>query len=580
MSKKLTTEEFIDKAKEVHGDKYDYSKSVYVDAKTKICIICHEKDELGKEHGEFYQIPYNHLRGENCPNCSNRTKITTEIFIARSKKVHGDKYDYSKSVYVDPKTPVQIICPEHGEFSQNPYGHMKGRGCKECSIVSGSEKRTKTTEDFIKMATLIHGNRYDYSKTEYLGTDYKLRIICREHGEFLQYPSNHLKGCGCYTCGRNDSANKQKSSLEEFISRAKEVHGDKYDYSKVEYINSSTNVTIICPKHGEFEQKPYNHLIGNGCQYCAGNVKLSDEEFISKAKEVHGNKYDYSKVEYVNNRIPVIIICPEHGEFLQAPDKHIGGHGCEKCGRISIANKKRSSKEEFIEKAIKVHGNKYDYSKVEYVANNIPVCIICPEHGEFLQSPSSHLNGCGCARCSRPHSGLTKDEFVAEAKKIHGNKYDYSKVEFTTTKDVVCIICPKHGEFFQSVDNHMRGNGCPTCNESLLEKIISQVLANNNVAFSRQKRFDWLKDKKRMPLDFFLPEYNIAIECQGIQHFKVVDRFGGEEGLSDRIHKDTLKRQLCEEHGIKVLYYSNLGIDYPYQVYEDKEELLKAILSA
>ena len=112
---------------------------------------------------------------------------------------------------------------------------------------------------------------------------------------------------------------------KEFIAKAKAVHGDKYDYSKVNYVNSFTKVTIICPKHGEFEQTPNLHLKSQGCPNCYGNKKMTIEEFIKRAKEVHGDKYDYSKVKYVNALTKVTIICPIHGEFEQTPAKHLLG---------------------------------------------------------------------------------------------------------------------------------------------------------------------------------------------------------------------------------------------------------------
>jgi superfamily II DNA or RNA helicase len=187
MSRKLTTEEFIKRAKEVHGDKYDYSKVEYKSAKEKVCIIC-------PLHGEFWQIPSNHLHGYGCPKCSGKNR-TTEDFIAEARKIHGDKYDYSKVEYVNTKTKVCIICPEHGEFWQNPCDHLIGKGCPKCSGVNKSN-----TEEFVKKAKEIHGDKYDYSKVFYINNKTKVCIICTEHGEFWQTPINHLNGQGCPIC--------------------------------------------------------------------------------------------------------------------------------------------------------------------------------------------------------------------------------------------------------------------------------------------------------------------------------------------------------------------------------------------
>ena len=152
--------------------------------------------------------------------------------------------------------------------------------------------------------------------------------------------------------------------------------------------------------------------------------------FINKAKKVHGDKYDYSKVDYVNSQTKVCIICPEHGEFWQTPAEHVRGKSCPLCANIKRGSKKRLTIEEFINKAKKVHGNKYDYSKVEYKNASTKVCIICPEHGEFMQIPMAHINGEGCPKCAGKM--LKTEDIIKKFKQVHGWKYDYSKVEYKT----------------------------------------------------------------------------------------------------------------------------------------------------
>ena len=396
--KRMTTEEFIAKAKKVHGDKYDYSKVEYVNNSTKICIIC-------PKHGEFLQKPINHLHGQGCAKCSGNVKLTTEDFITEARKIHGNRYDYSKVEYVNSATKVRIICPEHGEFWQTPNSHLTGRGCLKCSIIHVHNKQKSTTEEFIVKAKEIHGNRYDYSKVEYINGKINVCIICPEHGEFWQKPNSHLNGTGCPKC-----YGSTKKSTEEFIRQAQEIHGNKYDYSKVNYVNSGTKVCIICPEHGEFWQIPSSHLRGYGCPKCSGKAKKTTKDFIIEARKIHGDKYDYSKVEYINALKKVCIICPEHGEFWQTPSAHLYGHGCLKCSIINVHNKQKSTTEDFITEARKIHGNKYDYSKVDYVNSGTKVCIICSEHGEFWQIPSSHLTGHGCPYCSLNTNFLKGDK--------------------------------------------------------------------------------------------------------------------------------------------------------------------------
>lgn len=282
--------------------------------------------------------------------------------------------------------------------------------------------------------------------------------------------------------------------------------------------------------------------------------KKTTEEFIEQAIKIHGDKYDYSKVEYINAKTKICIICPKHGEFWQAPSDHLQGKGCNKCG-----GKNKLTIEQFIEKAKNVHGDKYNYSKINYVNYNTKVCIICPIHGEFWQTPNGHLHGKGCRKCSGNSYNYNTNEWIQKAKEIHGNKYDYSNVKYTHSQIKVCIICPEHGKFWQVPNNHLNGQGCPHCNESRLEKYVADVLSENNIIFERQKKFGWLG---RQSIDFYIPEREIAIECQGIQHFKPTDFGGkGEESAKkefiDRVKRDKIKQNKITENGIKLVYVTN-----------------------
>jgi hypothetical protein len=250
----------------------------------------------------------------------------TDKFIQKAIKVHGDKYDYSKVEYVSSKIKVIIICKEHGEFSQLPYKHLYGQGCRSCAYKINGNNQRNTTEQFIEKAKLINGDKYDYSKVEYVSSNTKIIIICKEHGEFSQLPHNHLSGKGCIKC-----ANNYNYTTNEWINKAIQIHGNTYNYSKVEYVNAHTNVIIICKEHGEFKQTPHNHLAGSGCIKCANKYNYTTNEWINKAKLINGDKYDYSKVEYVNTHTNVIIICKHHGDFKQSPKHHLQGSGCYLC---------------------------------------------------------------------------------------------------------------------------------------------------------------------------------------------------------------------------------------------------------
>ena len=229
----------------------------------------------------------------------------------------------------------------------------------------------------------------------------------------------------------------------------------------------------------------------------------------------------------------------------------------------------KKTTEQFIEEARKIHGSKYDYSKVNYVNNKIKVEIICPEHGSFFQTPHNHLSlKRGCSECSGNRKSST-EQFIEKAKKIHGNKYDYSKVNYIDNKTKVEIICPKHGSFFQTPGGHLQGHGCCYCNTSRGEKAVENFLIENKIQFNSQKKFSDCRDKYSLPFDFYLPELNIIIEYNGIQHYESVEHFGGEKKLHLQRHHDWLKRKYCKDNNITLITIS-------YN--ENVEEALKNIL--
>ena len=354
-----------------------------------------------------------------------------------------------------------------------------------------------------------------------------------------------------------------KSNTEEFIKKAKQVHGDKYEYSKVHYIGGHKKVIIICSEHGEFMQEPSQHLCGNGCPVCAKenkSLKYTTESFIEKCKEKWGNRYSYNNTIYHGIAKHVTITCPTHGDFKIKPNDFLNGHGCQACGGV-----KRLTTESFIERAREVHGSIYDYSKVKYINNKTKVCIVCPEHGEFWQTPSRHLCGDRCPMCFKSEKKTT-EQFITESCAIHGDKYDYSKVNYQGNKKKVEIICQKHGPFFMTPLYHLQGHGCQCCNESHLERDVNMLLEKLGLLFIRQKRFDWLGMKS---LDFYIPRYKLAIECQGEQHFAPLKYFGGDDKFIKQVRYDISKNVECEENGIKILYVASNKdtIDYLKPIY-------------
>lgn len=384
-------------------------------------------------------------------------------------------------------------------------------------------------------------------------------------------------------------------TTNEFIEKAKKIHGNKYDYSKVEYERSSKKVCIVCPIHGEFWQTPNQHLSGCGCKKCAiltTKVKESytKEQFIEKAKKVHGDKYDYSKVVYNGMHEKVCIICPMHGEFWQTPANHLNGKGCKKCAQVLLWDKRgRNTTENIIEKFKEVHGNKYDYSKVKYESMKTKVCIICPIHGEFWQTPEKHIKReQGCPKCGKKllwdrRGRTTTQDFITKAREIHGDKYDYSKVEYKRCNQKVCIICPKHGEFYQTPNKHLMGQECPECNgrinkqECLLWRKIQEKYPNLNVLHE----YHDAKIFGKKSIDIYIPSKKIGIEYQGGQHFKPIKMFGGYNTFLEIAKRDKEKYEECKNNGIKLFYFTtetwNILDNYIDKVYTKFEDLCEAI---
>lgn len=286
--------------------------------------------------------------------------------------------------------------------------------------------------------------------------------------------------------------------------------------------------------------------------------KQTQEDFISKANKKHNNKFDYSKVDYVNSTTKVIIICPEHGEFNQPPASHVYGIGCPYCKAINIKKALQNDVSDFITKAKEVHGNRYDYSKVVYNGNKSKVTIICPEHGEFKQIPNNHMRKSGCNKCRGDklarEQTLTKDQFVERARVLHGDKYDYSKVVYTKSKSDVIIICPKHGEFEQRPNYHLSNNGCPTCKASKGEVALYNIFKKHNINFIAQYCIPDVQPRLRY--DFYLPDRNLLIEFQGIQHYQAIDHFGGEEGFKDNQRRDVIKKAIAREMRIPLVEFN------------------------
>jgi len=429
---------------------------------------------------------------------------------------------------------------------------------------------TDKTKSFIEKSILIHGNHYDYSKVEYKNCDTNVILTCKIYGDFVQTPYSHLKSKNCPRCRGHQKTTKQ------FIEECILIHGDKYDYSKVEYKNSTTKVIIICKTHGEIEQMPSSHLSGQGCYKCGNNTLKTSEEFIKDSINIFGNKYDYSKVHYKGAHKKVIIGCSEHGDFEMKPNCHLTNQGCYKCGRKEVSKKLSSNKEDFINKSKEFHGDKYDYSKIEYLNSREKIIIICKTHGEFLQKPNSHLNGNGCIKCAiilnADRNRKSLEQFIIEATQVHGDKYDYSKIEYLNSREKIIIICKIHGEFLQSPRDHTHSKaGCPRCMNKTEGKFYN-ILFNMYPYIIHQFKKDWCKNKRYLPFDFCIPEYKIIIELDGPQHFQQVSNWCTPE---EYIKNDKFKEECANNNGYSVIRL--LQEDVMNDTYDWVKELCDAI---
>ena len=333
---------------------------------------------------------------------------------------------------------------------------------------------------------------------------------------------------------------------EKFIDKAREIHGDRYDYSLVNYINNKTKVQIICKIHGIFEQTPSKHTNSRqGCKLC-NKPHFTTKDIIELIKKYHGNEYDYQYVDYKNYTTKIKLVCKKHGIFYKTL-QHLHTK-CQKCNYDKYKNDIIT----LINTANKIHNNKYDYSLVEYSNNKTKVKIICPIHGIFEQTINMHINRKqGCPRCVNKNK--TTEIFIEESRKIHGHKYDYSLVEYKNTGSKVEIICPIHGIFYKSPNKHLTGEGCPICSESKGQRKIRLFLEEKKIKFILEKRFINCKFKNTLPFDFYLPDYNMCIEFDGLQHFEPVEYWGGEKNFLQIQIRDKIKNEYCFNNNIHLL---------------------------
>ena len=358
-----------------------------------------------------------------------------------------------------------------------------------------------------------------------------------------------------------------KYTTKEVIIRAQKVHGDRYDYSKFEYTGSNSPGIIICRIHGEFLQTTQAHIIAkHNCPKCAyQKIALARvmpaTDYFNQCKLKHNGKLSYDKADFIKLQNKIIITCLIRGDFTQRADLYLKGNGgCKKCSGCTT--------ESVIVQAKIVHGDLFDYSKTEYIGNKIPMTIICRIHGEFVQTTGNHIS-CkkGCPTCAIEYRASlcrkTKEKFVNEGRTVHGFKYHYDNVVYINSNTKVIIFCPKpeHGNFLQTPGSHISGKGCPRCaSRSENEDLINLTLYEGAFMYDFERQFrlaNLSKDKSRHTFDFYFPEYKVAIEYNGKQHYQKTGFSNNKEKaqllFETQLISDKHKRQFCKEYEIDLI---------------------------
>ena len=416
---------------------------------------------------------------------------------------------------------------------------------------------------FIAEARQVHGRKYDYSQVVYKTALTPVKVVCRRHGAFYPTPANHYlkkpNPSGCPKCSIEKRAKDNfESHKASFVTRARKVHGRKYDYTKTNYTGIVRRLTISCQRHGDFKVTAAAHLRGSGCPRCQREnlwQKGGYADFVRRARKIHGRKYDYEKARERSGAGKVTIVCREHGEFVQLPNTHLNGHGCGKCGITTLANRFKLTKAEFVRRSKKVHGSKFKYLggyKNQYAF----MTIRCPVHGTFKQRAIDHMNGHGCKECGVQQRAagmfLTTEQFVAKARSIHGNRYKYP-APYRRNDLPIKIVCPKHGDFRQAPNSHLQGQGCPRCIESLGERMVAAILERHRIKFTPQHRFPDCADTRPLRFDFWLPRHNTTIEYDGPQHFDKNHFFGGAKQYDSTKRRDRIKTAYARKKKIRLI---------------------------
>jgi len=601
----MTKDIFLEKVS--HNVDYEYFiNNDVIKSHDLITIKCKEHNTI------FEQKVYVHLAGSTgCKYCSlnkikSKNKLKVEEFIKRSNKIHKNYYDYSKVVFIDTKTKVNVVCPEHGDFYPIPSNHMNGSKCPKCAFIIKNDNQKLKFDEFIKRASKLFNNKYNYIDDNF---DYKknMKCECKKHGIFNLNPERHITRLSeCPKCIEE----RNKISLDEFIMKSNIIHDNKYDYSLVNFETLKDKIEIICPKHGRFIQYATHHIHNKkGCKYCTREKSINTYllNFIKDCNIIHNSKYDYSKINLTKLKNKIEIICPIHGSFFKRPYEHLNKKsGCQLC--------KSSKGEKKIRSFLIKNRIKFDEQKKFKECKNVrelpfdfylPKLNICIEYdGEQhynaieIWGGDDRLNNIKSNDsiknyfCTQNNIKLIRipykdydnidtilTENILNCKNnikldilrqkldiVNDYKYKYNFNNYINVNSQIDITCPLHGLNIKTAYKALQGNACSNCDDSKGEREISKYLDRNGISYYRQHKFSNCKNIYPLGFDFYIPSMRTVIEFGGIQHFQPVTYFGGLEAYERLKINDKIKEDYCEENYINIIRIKYDQIDNIYQI--------------
>lgn len=574
----------IEKIEKVQPGKYIYVGLFKKASRQHILAVC-------SKHGRFTSTPSHMYNGSGCKACGVEKSAegradTFDEAVAKSRLIHGDKYEYIGLETFADRRAIRFSCPTHGETVKTLNAHInRKQGCPDCGALEGVAKRTAGHPNYVQKPKkqessrtlaelepkfrLVHGDLYNYLSLTYLGRTTSVTYTCKEHGEHTQNIYSHLKGQGCPACGVARRKASRTDSFETVVGKAQAVHGDRYEYVSMERVGPRSMVKAICKEHGEFTILSSLLLLGKGCQTCgfsdrSEKLRTPLVTYEAKAREVHGDKYTYKSQDWVDYVGYITYDCAVHGEHRQSMSNHLNGAGCPECAYLVIGDKVRYNLEEFIPLARRVHGDKYQYEAITMVGPDSAIEFICEKHGKVVASTYVHLNGAKCKRCANEERGFnsrdTLESFIPKAEKLHGNKYLYLSLDFSPSASRVNYLCPTHGLINQSSAGHISENGCPRCTNrvSRQNNELADFLTSLGLEIKLEHRFP----NSRKFIDLTIPSHNLAIEYNG-------NYWHSSEYLTTDYHKE--KTKLANDNGYEMLHIWS-------HEWRDSREKLEAII--